>query len=59
MELTRGTREIRRAVCEGTGLSPGELVLVLAAAAAATALVGLLRTVEVVIDAWPISTDRS
>ena len=56
MNLPSGTREIVRAVSEGTGLSQEEIVILVAEALVVTAVFGVLRTVDALLDAWPIAT---
>ena len=56
MNLTSGTRAIFRAVSEGTGLSQEEIALLVAQAVVVTAMFGGLRTVDALLDVWPVST---
>lgn len=53
MGLTIGTRQLTRAVSDGTGLSEEEIELLVAATALVAALVGLLRAVDAVVAVWP------
>ncbi len=57
MELT--SRQVRRAVSDGTGLSEEELGFLIAAAAVATGVVIALRTYELVTRLWAPSGGRS
>ena len=58
MGLTIGTRDIRRALSDGTGVSPEVIGVVVAAAAVIPAAVGLVRIVDRVLDVWPLPPDR-
>lgn len=59
MGPTIGLRQITRAVSDGTGLSNEEIGLLVAAAASVTALLGLVRAVDVVMDIWPVPPGRA
>jgi hypothetical protein len=59
MGITTKSRNISRAVCDGTGLSQEEIGLLLGAAAAGAALLVLLRTVDALVDLWPPSIGRA
>jgi len=49
-----GTRQITRAVCDGTGLTQEELGLLVTAAAVVTAVIGVLHAVTALVEAWPV-----
>ncbi len=53
MHMTKRTRQISRLVSDGTGLSEDEIGLLIATAALLTAVLGVLRAVDLVLDAWP------
>ena len=53
MGITTASRRISRAICDGTGLSQEEVGMLLGAAAVGTALLGLLRAVDALVDMWP------
>jgi len=53
MNRMSGTRRITRALSDGSGLSQEEIVALASGLAAATALLGLLRTFDVLSNAWP------
>jgi hypothetical protein len=59
MGLSIGTRQVTRAVSDGTGLSEEEIELLVAATALVTALVGLLRAVDAVMAVWPVPSGRA
>jgi hypothetical protein len=59
MGLITGTREIARVVSDGTGVSPEEIGLLVAEAAVAGTLFGVLRAVDVVMDMWPTPPGRA
>lgn len=58
MGMTRSNHHITRALSDGTGLSEEEIGLLVAATAIGTALYGLLRTVDAVLELWPIAWGR-
>ena len=53
MGISIGTRDLSRAVSDGTGLSNEEIGLLLGGLAAATGVIGGLRVVIAVRDLWP------
>lgn len=53
MGVMSGTGRLTRALSDGTGLSQEEIVLLVAAAAVGTAVLGLLHTLDAVMDALP------
>jgi len=57
MELT--ARQVRRAVSDGTGLTEEEIGFLVVAAAVATGVVVVLRTVDVVMRLWAPAGGRS
>lgn len=59
MGMTTGTHQITRALSDGTGLSQEEIGLLLAATALGAALFGVLRTVDTVMELWPIRLRRA
>jgi alkylhydroperoxidase/carboxymuconolactone decarboxylase family protein YurZ len=48
-----GLRQLTRALSDGTGLSQEEIVLLVAAAAVGTAVIGLLRTLDALKEVFP------
>jgi alkylhydroperoxidase/carboxymuconolactone decarboxylase family protein YurZ len=48
-----GIRQLTRALSDGTGLSQEEILLLVAAAAVGTAVIGLLRTLEALKEVFP------
>ena len=59
MGFTSGTRQITRAVSDGTGLTEEEIGVLVVAAALVTALLAFLRAVTVVVEALPIPWSRA
>lgn len=59
MGFTSGTRQITRAVSDGTGLTEEEIGLLVVAAALVTALFAVLRAVIAVVEALPIPWSRA
>jgi hypothetical protein len=59
MGLASGSRQLRRVVTDASGLSQEEAGLLVAGAAATTALLGVLRVVDVVTDLWPRTAVRT
>lgn len=58
MGLASGGRQLTRVVSDASGLSQEEAGLLVAGAAATTALLGVLRVVDVVTDLWPRPVGR-
>jgi hypothetical protein len=56
MDMTTASRQLTRVVSEAMGLSQEELGWLMAAAAAGTAVIGLVRAVDVLVDVWPVRT---
>jgi hypothetical protein len=59
MGFTSGTRQITRAVSDGTGLTEEEIGVLVVAAALVTALLAFLRAVTAVVEALPIPRSRA
>lgn len=59
MGFTSGIRQITRAVSDTTGLTQEEAELLLAAVALATALFGVLRAVDALMQLWPLPIPTS
>lgn len=58
MNITTASRQFTRVMSEATGLSQEELGWLVAAAAAGTAVIGLVRAVDVLLDVWPVRAAR-
>jgi hypothetical protein len=59
MGLTNGSRQLGRVLSDVSGLSQEEAGLLVAGAAAVTAVLGVLRVVDVVTDLWPRPLGRA
>ncbi len=59
MQLTTGTHRLTGALSDGTGLTQEEIGFLVAAAAGLTVLLGLLRVVDALTDAWAMSRGRA
>jgi hypothetical protein len=58
MGVNIGTRDVTRAVSDGTGLTGEELGLILGGLAAATVVIGGLRAAVAFRDIWPKTKPR-
>jgi hypothetical protein len=56
MDMTTASRQLTRAVSEATGLSQEEIGWLVAAAAVGTAVLGLVRAVDMLVEVWPVRT---
>ncbi len=59
MHVNAGTHRVTGALSDGTGLSQEEIGFLVAAAAALTVLLGLLRLIDALNDAWAMSRGRA
>jgi len=56
MDMTTASRQLTRAVSEATGLSQEEIGWLVAAAAVGTAVLGVVRAVDMLVEVWPVRT---
>jgi hypothetical protein len=56
MDMTTASRQLTRAVSEATGLSQEEIGWLVTAAAVGTAVLGLVRVVDMLVEVWPVRT---
>jgi hypothetical protein len=58
MSIVKAPRQIMRVLADGTGVTPGEIELHMAAAVVTSAVSGLLRAVVPLMDAVPSPASR-